>query len=208
MEPFENRIRATGVEPVAGIDEAGRGALFGPVVAAAVVLSPDRAYDGVDDSKVLTPARRRSCFVMLAREATDWSVGVASASEIDRHNVVGATRRAMVRAVRGLRRAPRHLLIDALELPELDVEQTAIVRGDRRCLSIAAASVVAKVTRDTLMSAYARRLPGYGLGRNMGYGTVEHRAALAELGRTSLHRRTFANQHELPFHDDRRHDDR
>ena len=184
---------------IAGLDEAGRGALFGPVVAAAVVVDPDRTLHGVDDSKRLTPRRRLQCFLDLIENVADWSVGMASADEVDRLNVLQATRLAMLRAVRGLGSEPQHLLIDGRIELDVDLPQTALVRGDSRCLSIAAASVVAKVSRDTLLTAYAQRVPGYGLERNKGYGTEEHIAALDRHGPTKLHRRTFRVQGRLPL---------
>ncbi|MFQ5743851.1 MAG: ribonuclease HII [Acidobacteriota bacterium] len=199
MEPFEDELRGSGLNRIAGLDEAGRGSLFGPVVAAAVVLDPIRELHGVDDSKRLSARRRRTCFLELVEQAADWSVGIASAAEIDRLNVLQATRLAMVRAVRGLRRRPQYLLIDGRLRLEMEIPQTALVRGDARCLSIAAASIMAKVARDTLLIAYARRLPGYGLDRNKGYGTQEHRRALVRRGLTPLHRRSFRVQGDLPF---------
>ena len=199
MEPFEQELRSAGTTRIAGLDEAGRGALFGPVVAAAVIVDPDTELHGVDDSKRLTPRRRHQCFLDLIENVADWSVGIASANEVDRLNVLQATRVAMVRAVRGLGSEPQHLLIDGRIELDVSLPQTALVRGDSRCLSIAAASVIAKVSRDTLLMAYARRLPGYGLERNKGYGTEEHIEALARRGPTKLHRRTFRVQRRLPF---------
>ena len=133
----------------------------------------------------------------------DWSIGVASAVEIDRLNILQATRLAMVRAVRGLRAAPDHLLIDGRMELDVKIPQTSLVHGDARCLSIASASVLAKVARDTLVRGYARSVKGYGLGRNMGYGTFEHRRALAHKGPSLLHRRSFHVQGKLPFSDSR-----
>lgn len=199
MEPFEAGLRRQGVSRVAGIDEVGRGALFGPVVAAAVILDPSRRVDGLDDSKQLTTDQREHLFSELLSAVADWSVGLASATEIDRVNILQATHLAMGRAVRGLRRRPQHLLIDALELDELDIPQTPIVKGDARCESVAAASILAKCARDALMRAYGRRVRGYGLRRNMGYATAEHRQAIMVRGFTDLHRRTFRVQGVLPF---------
>lgn len=199
MEEFESHLHLAGVRHVAGLDEVGRGALFGPVLAAAVVLAPDGPVDGLRDSKVLSVQRRLELFRQLQSTALDWSVGWASASEVDRFNVLRATRLAMGRAVQGLRRRPDHLLIDALELDRMDIPQTAVVHGDARCRSIAAASIVAKCSRDALMRGYGRRVRGYGLTRNMGYGTAEHRRAILRRGFSELHRRTFRVQGELPF---------
>lgn len=199
MEPFEEDLRRRGIEPVAGIDEVGRGALFGPVMAAAVVLPPDVEIEGLADSKQLTPGKREDLFVQLQSIALDWAVGLASAVEIDRLNILEATRLAMRRAVAGLRVRPRHLLIDALRLDDVDIPQTSIVKGDARCRSIAAASIAAKCTRDALVRAYARSIVGYGLERNMGYGTRQHLDAVLLQGHSPLHRRSFRIQGSLPF---------
>ena len=199
MEPFEANLVSRGVAPVAGLDEVGRGALFGPVVAAAVVLDPDQPVEGVRDSKQLTAKRRQEVFLELESKALDWAVGLASAAEIDRINILRATRLAMRRAVDGLRTRPQHLLVDALDLEEVDIEQTAIIKGDARCRSIAAASIVAKCTRDCLIRQYGRRIRGYGLSQNMGYATAEHRKAIMERGFSEFHRRSFRVQGTLPF---------
>ncbi len=199
MEPFEQELAARGVRRVAGLDEVGRGALFGPVVAAAVVLDPARPIAGLRDSKRLSARQRRALFATIEARAEDWAVGFASAAEIDRINILEATRLAMRRALRGLRRPPEHLLIDALLLAEVEIPQTAIVGGDARCRSIAAASIVAKCARDALMVGYARVIDGYGLDRNMGYATEEHRRAIMQRGRSQYHRRSFRVQGTLPF---------
>lgn len=199
MEPFEAELRGRGVTHVAGLDEVGRGALFGPVLAAAVVLDPNHEIDGLRDSKQLSEKRRFQLFSELQAHAADWAIGLATAIEIDRINILEATRLAMRRAVGGLRRKPEHLLIDALELADVPIAQTAIIKGDARCRSIAAASIVAKCVRDSLMREYGKRIPGYGLSRNMGYGTEEHRAAILRHGFTEFHRRSFRVQGTLPF---------
>lgn len=199
MEPFESDLHAQGACTIAGIDEVGRGALFGPVLAAAVVLDPGRPIEGLRDSKQLTAKQRGVLFLQIEDRALDWAVGLASAVEIDRINILRATRLAMQRAVRGLRTPPDHLLIDALQLPEIDIAQTAIIKGDARCGSIAAASIVAKCARDGLIKQYGKRIRGYGLRRNMGYATAEHRAAIMELGLSEMHRRSFRVQGKLPF---------
>ena len=176
---------------VAGLDEAGRGPWAGPVVAAAVILNGDTVPAGIDDSKALAPARREALFAQL-RETAVIGVGTASVAEIDRLNILAATMLAMGRAVAALATAPAHALVDGNRLPALPCPATAVVGGDRRSLSIAAASIVAKVTRDRVMAGLAGEFPGYGWERNAGYGTPEHRAALARLGVTSHHRRSFA----------------
>ena len=192
--PDFNLERAAGGR-VAGIDEAGRGPLAGPVIAAAVILDPatlpGMLLDGIDDSKVLTKSRREELFAALRRYA-DIGIGGASAAEIDRINILAATLRAMGRAVDDLGIVPDLALIDGNRTPELACPATAVVRGDRASLSIAAASIVAKVTRDRIMAALARRHPGFGWERNAGYGTAEHKQALTRLGVTPHHRKTFA----------------
>lgn len=199
MEPFEADLHSDGVQPVAGLDEVGRGALFGPVVAAAVILPPEAPLEDVRDSKQLSARQRVACFEQIQEHAIDWSIGWASAAEIDDINILEATRLAMRRALAGLEVRPRHLLIDALEIDEVSIPQTAIVRGDARCRSIAAASIVAKIARDAIVRACGRSVRGYGLRRNMGYATAEHRGAILENGFSELHRRSFRVQGKLPF---------
>ena len=177
------RLEAEAGGVVAGIDEAGRGPWAGPVVAAAVVLdvaalAPELA-DAIDDSKKLTPARRRAVAHLLAGAA--WiGIGAASVAEIASRNILGATLLAMGRAVAALEVVPDLALVDGNRLPKLPCPALAVVRGDSLSLSIAAASIMAKVTRDRIMEALARRYPGFGWERNAGYGTAEHRAGLAE----------------------------
>ena len=185
---------------VAGVDEAGRGPLAGPVVAAAVVLDRDRLpaklARGLDDSKKLSAARRADLFSALhdlARAGRAWiGTGVADVVEIDALNILQATMLGMVRAVDGLGVVPDCVLVDGNRAPALPCPVQCVVRGDARSLSIAAASIIAKVTRDTIMTDLAGSFPGYGWERNAGYGTTEHRAALARHGPTPHHRRSFA----------------
>ena len=176
---------------VAGVDEAGRGPLAGPVVAAAVVLDPDRYPDGLNDSKLLTAARREALLTML-RDCAEIGVGIASVDEIAALNILGATMLAMARAVAALPRRPVHVLVDGNRAPRWEHSTETIVGGDALCLSIAAASIVAKVTRDAMMADLARAYPGYGWATNMGYPTADHRAALTRLGATHHHRSGFA----------------
>lgn len=187
----ERGFWARGVYRIAGVDEAGRGPLAGPVVAAAVILPPDCAIEGVDDSKRLPPKRRVALAIEIDAGALAIGVGAASAREIDRLNIRQATHLAMCRAVGRLRLRPAHLVVDGLPVPELGGEQTAIVAGDRHVHCIACASIVAKVTRDRLMHRLAVRYPGYGWETNVGYSTPEHRDALDRLGPTPHHRTTF-----------------
>ncbi len=180
---------------VAGIDEAGRGPLAGPVVAAAVILEPGAVaaglFRGLDDSKALSPVRREELFDALRRGARI-GLGAASAREVDARDVLRATMRAMQRAVAALGVTPDLALVDGDRAPELPCPARPMIRGDGRALSIAAASVAAKVTRDRIMTALAARYPGFGWERNAGYGTAEHRRALRRLGATPHHRLSFA----------------
>ncbi len=195
----ERVARARGCRLVAGVDEVGRGCLAGPVVAAAVILPLDAGSllerlvaAGVRDSKLMSPAQREAAAMVIEAVALGIGIGVAPSWEVDSAGIVGATRRAMVRAVRSLAWAPDLVLVDALRLPELCLRQQPVIHGDRLCLSIAAASVVAKVRRDQWMVMLAERWPGYGLAANKGYPTAEHQQALACLGACPIHRRTFA----------------
>jgi ribonuclease HII len=193
---FERRACGRGARAVAGIDEAGRGPLAGPVVAAAVILDPQDPIDGLNDSKRLSPARREHLFGQIQSRARAVGVGIVAPAEIDRINILQATLKAMTEAVAALPRAspglaPDHLLIDALTLPEVSLPQDGIVGGDGRCVSIAAASIVAKVTRDRLMASLDARYPGYGFAVHKGYPTAAHREALRRLGPCPIHRRSF-----------------
>ena len=176
---------------VAGIDEAGRGPWAGPVVAAAVILDPDRIPAGLNDSKLLSEQTRERLFVEIASHA-QMAVGIGEVGQIDRDNILQATLWAMAAALRALPSRPAAALVDGNRLPPLPCPAEAVIKGDARSLSIAAASIVAKVTRDRLMRQLASDFPGYGWERNKGYGTQEHRSAIAELGVTPQHRRSFA----------------
>jgi ribonuclease HII len=177
--------------PVAGVDEAGRGPLAGPVVAAAVVLDPYNIPGGIADSKILVPDVRRALYLKILATA-QVGVGVAGVDRIDADNILNASLWAMADAVAQLPSRPRLVLIDGNKVPpRLKCESRAIVRGDAKCLSIAAASIVAKVTRDTMMVELGRAYPGYGFERHKGYPTPEHHAAIERLGVTPHHRRSF-----------------
>ena len=186
----ERALRRAGYQAIAGVDEAGRGAWFGPVFAAAVVLDPARAIRGLDDSKQLIPERRQVLAARIRERAAAWSVGAADAFEIDYWNILEASRMAMRRAIRGLDGRCDFLLVDAVEVG-LEVPQRALIRGDALSFSIAAASILAKTARDAALEAWDAAFPGYGLKRNKGYGTPDHLAALQSLGPTSLHRFSF-----------------
>jgi ribonuclease HII len=186
---FSHETRLGGL--VAGVDEAGRGPWAGPVVAAAVVLDPATCPDGLDDSKKLRRDRREALRARL-EECAEIGVGMASVAEIDALNIHWATMLAMERAVAALPRPVDHVLVDGNRLPRWDRLATAIVGGDALSLSIAAASIVAKTTRDAIMAGLCTTHPGYGWQRNQGYGTAEHAAGLARLGATPHHRQSFA----------------
>ncbi len=176
--------------PIAGVDEAGRGPWAGPVVAAAVILDPKRIPASIADSKVLMPEEREAIYPRIL-ETSYVGVGIADVDRIDRDNILNATLWAMAEAVRQLELKPRLVLIDGNKAPHLAMETRTIVKGDARSLSIAAASIVAKVTRDRLMIALGRELPAYGFERHNGYGTPEHQDALKRHGVTDYHRRSF-----------------
>jgi ribonuclease HII len=194
---FESQLWESGLLHVAGLDEAGRGALAGPVAVGAVILPNDEArlssaLTGVRDSKQMTALERESLAPRIKDIARTWSVGFASADEIDAHGIVPATRLAALRALSGLSLSPQYLLTDfRLDLPQLDLSQTALVKGDALCLSIAAASVLAKTARDELMCELDLCYQGYGLRNHKGYGTLAHRSAMKQLGISPIHRRTF-----------------
>ncbi|MFZ8938628.1 MAG: ribonuclease HII [Burkholderiaceae bacterium] len=177
---------------IAGVDEAGRGPLAGPVVAAAVILDDERPIAGVDDSKRLSAKQRERLFDVIMGQALCVSIGQASAAEVDAINVLQATLLAMRRAVEGLRLAPIKVLVDGNQLPRLPMLAEAVVGGDGRVACIAAASIVAKVTRDRLMTELDQTLPGYGFAQHKGYGTAQHMQALKRLGASAQHRRSFA----------------
>ena len=186
---------ALGYRAVAGVDEAGRGPLAGPVVAGAAVLPPDyRApwLAGVRDSKQLTPKRRETLFRHIRESGIAWSSGVVSSEDVDSLGIVAATKKAMLMAIRGLPAEPGYLLIDAVKLPESGISYKAIVKGDQKCMSIAAASIVAKVTRDGLMAEEDAKYPGYGFATHKGYPTRAHMERLRSLGPCPIHRRSFA----------------
>jgi ribonuclease HII len=188
---IENALRRFGFVHVAGVDEVGRGCLAGPVAAGAVVLHPDRRIDGLADSKALTAAARSRLFHVIARNAVAWAVICVEPDEIDRLNIHQASLRAMQRAVMALAPLPDAVLVDAFRIPDLPMAQRGVVGGDRRSAAIAAASIMAKVTRDRLMEALHATDPRYGFDRHKGYATAEHLAAVAKFGYSVQHRRSF-----------------
>jgi ribonuclease HII len=182
---------ALGGGPVVGIDEAGRGPWAGPVVAAAVILDPQRIPQGIDDSKMLDAEERERLYLRITATALAIGVGIGDVDRIDRDNILAATLWAMSDAMGRLTLKPKLAIIDGNQAPRLACTTRTIVNGDAKCLSIAAASIVAKVTRDRLMIKLGAELPGYGFERHKGYGTPEHRSALKKLGVTPYHRRSF-----------------
>ncbi|MBE0414311.1 ribonuclease HII [Yoonia sp.] len=196
---FETAAMARGLARIAGVDEVGRGPLAGPVCAAAVVLDPARIPPGLNDSKKLTAARRLALFDQIIAQA-DVSIATATVAEIDTLNILRASHLAMVRAVAGLSSSPDHVLIDGNLMPRgLTISAETIISGDARSLSIAAASIVAKVWRDRHMVDLAQQFPGYGWDKNAGYPTVAHKSALINLGVTPHHRRSFKPVHNILY---------
>ena len=189
---YERRLQGTGYGAVAGVDEAGRGALAGPVVAAAVIFGPGAAVEGVGDSKMLTPERRAVLYRAIRAHAQAVGVGVVQADEIDRVNILRATHIAMARALARLRPQADYVLIDGDPVRSITTPNESIVKGDQRNYLIAAASIVAKVTRDSIMVDLADLHPGYGFDGHKGYGTATHCRAVEQLGPCPVHRKTFA----------------
>ena len=188
---IENEIYASGISPVCGVDEAGRGPLAGPVCAAAVILPRGLLIEGLDDSKKLTEKRREALFGMITEKAEAFAVAFATVAEIEELNILGATYLAMNRAIAELDPRPALALIDGNRDGGIEIESRCVVRGDAKCASIAAASILAKVTRDRYMREMAERYPRYGFEKHKGYGTAAHYAALREYGPCVLHRPSF-----------------
>lgn len=197
MYQFEENALIDGFHYIAGIDEAGRGPLAGPVVAASVILDFNQRIVGLNDSKKLTPAKRDALYELIKKQAISIGIGSASPELIDEINILQATRRAMLDAVRNLQIKPDILLIDGITPIESSLQQRTIKQGDARSASIAAASIVAKVTRDRLMMEYDKQYPHYGFARHKGYGSALHLAALSEHGPCPIHRKTFAGVKEF-----------
>lgn len=191
MSAFERAARGRGCRLIAGIDEAGRGPLAGPVIAAAVILPPDYEYPGIDDSKKLSSRQRERLYAVVERDAVAIGIGVVEAPVIDAVNILQATLVAMKEAVLSLSLPPDYLLIDGLNRIPVAIPQETIVRGDGRSISVASASIIAKVSRDRIMEMYHRQFPQYNFLRNKGYGTREHREAILKYGRCKLHRNSF-----------------
>ncbi len=191
MKSYENALWDEGKLYVAGVDEVGRGPLAGPVVTAAVILPKDFSILGVDDSKKLSPKKRDELFDLIMENAIAVSIGRREPDVIDEINILQATKAAMLDAIYGLSVRPDHVLIDAVKLDKLEIPQTSIIKGDAKSVSIAAASIIAKVTRDREMVEMDSVYPGYGFASNKGYGTKLHYEGLAKLGPCPIHRRSF-----------------
>jgi len=191
MRTLENAMRRWGFYRIAGCDEVGRGCLAGPVVVGAVILDPDRHIAGLCDSKMITPLERERLYDVITRRALAWAVAAADPAEIDSLNVHRASLEAMRRAVLMVAPLPDLVLVDAFRIPSLPIAQRAVLHGDRRCSAIAAASIVAKVTRDREMLVHHAADPRYGYDRHKGYATADHLAAVARFGYSLLHRRSF-----------------
>ncbi len=187
----EDALRERGLHLICGVDEAGRGPLAGPVAAAAVVLPPGLVIPGLNDSKKLSEKKREALYEVITREAVGWSVGLASAAEIDDINILQATFLAMRRAVDGLGLIPEYLLVDGNQDPGIGLPTATIVGGDAKVACISAASILAKVTRDRLLREMDRTYPNYGFAKHKGYGTAAHYEALVRYGLTPEHRRSF-----------------
>lgn len=194
---FERMAVRRGFRAIAGVDEAGRGALAGPVVAAAVVLAPDGDFSGIDDSKKLTPEKRDLLFERIMAQALAVGIGIADHLLVDRINVLQATLQAMARAVRGITPLPDYLLVDGISAPQTSIPCKTIKKGDSASVSIAAASIIAKVTRDRMMIRFDDEYPGYGFAMHKGYGSPVHLRAISSLGPCAIHRATFRGVKEF-----------
>ncbi len=191
MLEYERSLYKQGFDLIAGVDEVGRGPLYGPVVVAAVILPKDYYVDGLDDSKKLTPKKRDKLYDIILENALDISIFEVSAQEIDEINILNATKKAMYNAIKGLKTIPNHVLIDAVNLEDLTIPFTSIIKGDAKSASIAAASIVAKVHRDRMLIEEEKIHPGYGFDKHKGYGTKLHIEKIKELGVLENHRKSF-----------------
>lgn len=190
MLAYEKELYAQGIQLIAGVDEVGRGPLAGPVVAASVILPENCKIPGLNDSKKIPKSKHQAIYQAVLDQALSVGIGVKDNQVIDQVNIYEATKLAMLEAIQELDQQPQHLLIDAMKL-DLPISQTSIIKGDANSLSIAAASIVAKVTRDQMMAAYDQEYPGYDFGQNAGYGTTKHLEGLEKYGITPIHRRSF-----------------
>ena len=192
LKEFENNLHSTGLKYIAGIDEAGRGPLAGPVVVGIAIMKPDSFIEGVNDSKKLSEKKREQLYEQIISEAIDWTVGIVDQKEIDEINILNATKKALHMAISNLKVKPDRILVDALEhIDTYGIPYTSIIKGDAKIYSISVASIIAKVTRDRIMQEYDEIYPEYGFSGHKGYGTAKHIQAIKEYGPCSLHRKTF-----------------
>ena len=192
LKEYENKLHQTGLTYIAGIDEAGRGPLAGPVTVGAVILKSDSFIEGINDSKKISETKREKLYEKITKEALAWSVGIVDQKEIDEINILNATKKALTIALEGLKIKPERLLVDALEhIDTKGIPYTSIIKGDAKIYSIGAASIIAKVTRDRIMRKYDEQYPEYGFGKHKGYGTSAHIEAIKKYGPCPLHRKTF-----------------
>ena len=192
LKEFENNLHSTGLKYIAGIDEAGRGPLAGPVVVGIAIMKPDSFIEGVNDSKKISERKREQLYEQITSEAIDWAVGIVDQKEIDEINILNATKKALHMAISNLKVKPDRILVDALEhIDTYGIPYTSIIKGDAKIYSISAASIIAKVTRDRIMKEYDEIYPEYGFSGHKGYGTAQHIQALKTYGPCSLHRKTF-----------------
>ena len=192
LKQIEEEIYNTGVETICGIDEAGRGPLAGPVVVAAVIMPRDSFIEGVNDSKKVSEKKRELLYDLITKEAIAWGVGIIDQKEIDRINILNATKEGLTTAIKNLEVKPDRIIVDALKgIDTLGIPYTSIIKGDAKCYSIAAASIIAKVTRDRIMRQWDEIYPQYGFSSHKGYGTAKHIAAIKEYGLCPIHRLTF-----------------
>ncbi|WP_408645601.1 ribonuclease HII [Tepidibacter thalassicus] len=191
LKIYEREGYNSGYKYIGGVDEAGRGPLAGPVVAAVVVLNEDTVIKGINDSKKLSEKKREELFEIIKKEAIDYGIGIVGNEEIDKFNILNATYMAMKKALNNLKNKPDYLLVDAEIIPNVGIPQNSIIQGDAKSISIAAASILAKVTRDKIMCEYDEIYPEYRFSKHKGYGTKEHYEAIEKYGITSIHRKSF-----------------
>lgn len=192
LKEYENKLYETGLAYIAGIDEAGRGPLAGPVTVGVVIMKPESFIEGINDSKKISETKREKLYDEITKEALDWSVGIVDQNEIDEINILNATKKALTKALDGLKIKPERILVDALEHIETKgIPYTSIIKGDAKIYSIGAASIIAKVTRDRIMREYDEVYPEYGFAKHKGYGTAAHIEAIKKFGPCPLHRKTF-----------------
>ena len=192
LKEFEKKLYSTGLNHIAGIDEAGRGPLAGPVVVGIAIMKPDSFIEGVNDSKKISERKREQLYEQITSEAIDWAVGIVDQKEIDEINILNATKKALHMAISNLKVKPDRILVDALEhIDTYGIPYTSIIKGDAKIYSISAASIIAKFTRDRIMKEYDEIYPEYGFSGHKGYGTAKHIQALKTYGPCSLHRKTF-----------------